>query len=213
MRLRGNEALPAANCRIAVPARTPNDFRMTTKAASANGLSGTEAGNLGGTRTGVMSATRFYRLSLWLPLLMPIIAFPFIGGRDDQSPIPVLAPIAMLVVLAGLFGAIPYLCTAFPLWLWMRRRPSSAIRRALMIFPVLLLGAVVLVLVPLSWWDSQRQIIAGPPTWNMFVPWNLLGSVAMLIFLLGYPYIWLVLRIGQRLERRDSAHPNTNEVA
>jgi hypothetical protein len=82
-------------------------------------------------------------------------------------------------------------------------------RRALLMSPVLLLGAVVVLLVPMSWWGGQQaiknmsleqQIIAGLPTWDMLIPWNVVGYAAAMILVLGYPYIWLVLKIGQRLE-------------
>jgi hypothetical protein len=147
-----------------------------------------------------MTPSRFYRLAIFLPLAVPVMAFPafvLAGGRQATSPFARAVSLSAVLTLGAATAAIiPYFVTAVPLVIWMRRRPLVSMRRALLASPILML-------VPLSLFLCGVAVHGGG--WDALSDqrsWAFVATAGCLIVAFGYPYVALVLVIGRWLDMR-----------
>jgi hypothetical protein len=151
-----------------------------------------------------MSERTFFRLSLLLPFVVPLVGFGVrvsynlvAGNRwsDLDAPEP-FGSILLYVVYSLVFGAGPY--GVFAAWAWCRiPRQSMATTRAIIalsplltMIPHLLLGLLILV----AWPRSELGNILLHLT-----PWYLL---------IGCPYVALVFIVYGLFRRRFRARPD-----
>ena len=131
-----------------------------------------------------MPELRFYRVLLWLPLLIPVVMAPFWVPHGLDS-----APMLVWLVTAGIgYVGVPY--TVLALWTdrWLRTTPSlttRAIWRRAAIMPVQL----ILLVVP---WEIGRALVGDYALWQ-----GLVSGVAMgLTYVLWIGYAYVALACG-----------------
>ena len=84
-----------------------------------------------------MNIIRAYKLSLLLPIIVPILFAPalfFIRSIGESG-----ATVLMTILYSLVYGGIPYLILVGILLFWMRGKDETQIRRALLLSPLLML--------------------------------------------------------------------------
>lgn len=159
-----------------------------------------------------MAPSRFYKLAVWAPVLIPVLAIPFFGGRETEGPVPILAPVATVLALVGFFGAIPYLITASILSVWLRESNQRRARRTLLAAPLWMVLMTALCAVVVE--SMGAPILMDPVSMDtqLSVDWGFLAFACPLILVVGFPYVGFVLWLGRRLERRDGKRSSTTPV-
>jgi hypothetical protein len=128
-----------------------------------------------------MTIHGFYRLVVWLPLVIPAIVALLVHGLH-LAPSGPLAMIVQLLLASLLYGGVPYAVVAgYATW-WIGGRSEQEIRRRAWRAPFFMLGAWTVV-------AAIFGILARSP--RLFV--GLAGLGAAVIFVLGYSYVALVL--------------------
>ncbi|MDP9206475.1 MAG: hypothetical protein M3P12_13645 [Gemmatimonadota bacterium] len=140
----------------------------------------------------MMSVNRFYRLALWLPILIP--AAVMIGA--SVVGLPTFEPLSSLVVAliaSGLAGALPY--SLFALWASWRIRGKSErdIRRLALRAP----GLMVLVFIPVAFLMGASE---GDALGGAFF---ILIYAVPCILVLGYGYVALVFWLRHLVRNRE----------
>ncbi len=132
-----------------------------------------------------------------LPAVAGVVLWLFPGMPPDvQIPL-------MFVAASGLVGGPPYLVLAGIFFFWMRNKDETAIRRLLLLSPLLLIGAfaaigmmylagMVAVGEPLNPADLDADFIIGPL------------QLAAFSLLFGYAYVLIVFALVAVLRRLSS---------
>jgi hypothetical protein len=126
-----------------------------------------------------MSIYTIYRVSIWLPILVPAVLIAVAKTFD----LPLSAGVLWEVLAYSLlYGGVPYAVLAVWATWWVGRRPEAAIRRLMFRAPLLMV--VVFVLVALT-----VGLAVGAP--GPFAAVSVLGSI--IIIPLGYAYVGLAV--------------------
>jgi len=133
--------------------------------------------------------TKVYKLSLALPIILPVIAALPLVFVNDNSPEPFgfLSGIMAATIFSGLVGGVPYLMLV-GLLLWrMHRKTERQIRRLLILSPILLLPIFLIHITVFSLVTSGVQA-----TLESF------GEVLMFYvpYVLGFGYFYVALVFG-----------------
>jgi hypothetical protein len=147
-----------------------------------------------------MRSTRYYQLSLLLPLVVPAVLIgPFIileeltGLRTGGLSLPGAANVAFIILMASfVLAGLPYALFAVCALLLLRGRDALAYRR----FAV---AAPLVFSVFLSLWYIVGAALAGAPVFGESL--QVLGGLAIFVLPLGYLYVGLCF-LGQRILRR-----------
>jgi hypothetical protein len=147
-----------------------------------------------------MTVQRFYRLSLLLPLLLPL---PFLATGSTAS-----SALGMLLAFSLVYGGIPYAILACGLLFWLHDRDEHEINIMLFLAPWLMMPLQILcvsvaALLPTS---------TGSTIWEAFSMGLAFGLyLCFFVFCFGYVYaaltqvlLWLLRRCGVVEPRRDS---------
>jgi len=148
--------------------------------------------------------TRFYRLSLVLPLAVPLLFAPLLFFAD-RLPLW-LACAALYICFSGLIGGLPYLILIGVLLFWTRRKTSTHFKRALALSPILMLP-VVAAMLALAWsgeaWLRPENAL----------PWTdrIISFLGLVPFILGfgYFYVGLVFCTASILKKRRVLVPSS----
>ena len=135
-----------------------------------------------------MTEIQFFRLSVALPMAVPLLAW--LAGRLGSDG-DLLGLIAGVLVASALIGGVPYVvCTAITLaWLW--NQPVQKYRLMAVLAPVLYVPF-------LAAWIQAGEVI-GRPSWAPTAALGTLGVAALLGFAVGYSYVGLVLLVRRAL--------------
>jgi hypothetical protein len=150
-----------------------------------------------------MKESKFYRLSLALPLAVPLLVAPllFFGVRLPEW----LAWAALYTTFSGIIGGLPYLIVIAVLLCWARRKTETQFKRALAWSPILMLPVVGAILA-LAWsgeaWLRPENAL---PLSDRFV-----GFLGLVPFILGFGYFYVVLVFSTAwiLKRRGMLIPS-----
>jgi hypothetical protein len=123
-----------------------------------------------------MSVQTFYRLTLWLPLVVPSLVALAVHGAGVPSVFPFGLLLASL-----LYGGLPYAVVAIVGTLWIGSRREHDIRRQALRTPLWMIAAYI----PIPALIGLRSGNAG-----MAVAVFVLGAVVILG--LGYAYVFAV---------------------
>lgn len=135
-----------------------------------------------------MSVRNYYRWSLLLPVLVPVLAIPaFALGVD------LLAGVALWLWWSLIFGGVPYLFFALGFLLWTRSRTDTQIRVGVLLSPL----AFVAVLVP-----CFALFLAVDASLSSSM--DFLGMLAGFSVAFGYGYVALA-ELGRLLLRPSRA--------
>lgn len=158
-----------------------------------------------------MSEAGWYRASLVLPLIAPLLAYAvdllvpgWEGSFAELSPIRrSYVSLLTLVVFSGVVGGVPYAVFAALLFAFLRRRSVESWRRAFLFAPVLFLPVLTLFLFIGSWWLAL-PLLDGEPLPLDRDTLELLGLFDLYALGLGYSYVLLGLGVGRWLRSRSS---------
>ncbi|HEY4100969.1 MAG TPA: hypothetical protein VGM20_08850 [Gemmatimonadales bacterium] len=126
----------------------------------------------------MITETTYYRASLFLPMLTPVLAW--------VEPVRVMAPKLAMTLGASLMLMLPYLMFALLLSTWMTGKTQAAVRRAMYYAPVLLIPFVGL-------WFLLIALVAGPR--NVFSVIPTLLWLTPITLIIGYCYVLPVVLI------------------
>jgi hypothetical protein len=133
-----------------------------------------------------MPARTFYRLSLWLPIVLPLAVAVAVNGLRLGVYVrePPFAKIVQLMLISLVYGGIPY--TILALWgtWWIDHRREPEIRRRALLAPLLMIAAWI----PFAMIPSvmAREI-------RMFFGLVAFGAVYAIV--LGYAYVAVVFAL------------------
>ena len=142
-----------------------------------------------------MSPNRIYRLSMWLPLVVPVVVIVvmniWIKGFGLPKPSGFLDLALEVVAGSLLIGGLPYIALALWASRWMRGRSEPDIRRLMYVAPLLMVavfGATCLVIGVFEDRISDRLALAA--------------FGARTIIPLGYAYVALTMLLRRWLGPR-----------
>ena len=150
-----------------------------------------------------MKESRFYRFSLFLPLVLPALIAPLLF-LDFRLP-EWIAWLILVVTFSGVIGGVPYLVLVGLLFWWARRKSDIQFRRALVLLPTMMIPVfaifVVLGLLVEAWLrpDSALPAVEILRMLLTFMPF-ILGF--------GYSYVLLVFGTAKVLKRRGVLVPS-----
>lgn len=144
-----------------------------------------------------MNIIRAYKLSLLLPIIVPILFAPalfFIRSLGESG-----ATVLMTIIFSLVYGGIPYLILVGILLFWMRGKDETQIRRALLLSPLLML---VIFQVFAGLWIAFFS--EGTGKINQFV-----GSLVLLspfVLLFGYIYVGIAFGVIELWKKRKRVY-------
>lgn len=129
-----------------------------------------------------MSVRLIYRISIWLPLLVPAGALVVVRLFDLQPANVPARKFVQLMAASLLYGGIPYgVLAAWASW-WITERPEPEINRLMFCAPLVMAGVFALVAV-------VTGIGVGRP--GPFIAVAVLGAIVSVP--LGYAYVILIV--------------------
>jgi hypothetical protein len=144
-----------------------------------------------------MSVIRAYKLSLLLPIIVPILLAPalfFIRSLGESG-----ATVLMTILFSLVYGGIPYLILVGILLFWMRGKDEKQIRRALLLSPLLML---VIFQVYAGLWIAFLS--EATPKINQFMGSLIILSPFVLLF--GYIYVGIAFGIIELWKKRKRVY-------
>jgi hypothetical protein len=132
----------------------------------------------------------FYRCSVLLPLIAPAL---IMIAKEGFGIRPSMLPFGEVLLLSGIYGAVPYAVIAlWGLW-WIDSRPERQIRRRALQAPLWMLVAWIVCAAILGVLSRQLAVFLG-----------LAGLGAVMILTLGYGYVGAVLLLRKWLDLSDA---------
>ena len=136
-----------------------------------------------------MKESRFYRFSLWLPIITPALFAPFflVDAHSAES----LQWVVVFITFSGVIGGIPYVALVGLFLWWARGKSDNQFRRALLLLPFLMLPVfdVFVILITFGLW--MRGAEAAVLTSDL--PMILLSFIP---FILGFGYCYVLIVFG-----------------
>src|SRR5687767_8511350 len=88
-----------------------------------------------------MTPRMFYRMSVWIPLLLPLAAAVAVNGLGVATTSRPLEKLVQIMLISLIYGGIPYLVLALWATWWIGDHSEREIRRRAMVAPLLMIGA------------------------------------------------------------------------
>ena len=140
-----------------------------------------------------MTERTYFRLTLLLPILVPLLAVGWIGLAGA------VGGVSGILVLSLAFGGASYVAVAIGLWLALATADRSRALRLALLAPWLM-AIVVTLAHPLTGWVIFHPTATGPDyNWLFFGKEG--ASLGLIAVFLGYGYVALAL-IGRTLGNR-----------
>jgi hypothetical protein len=140
-----------------------------------------------------LSLHTFYRLSVWLPLLVPVI-LTVLMNLTTWRPHGSLGGVLGLIAYSGFVGGIFYLPLAAWAMFWIGVRPEREIRRRALLTPLLMILAF-------SLWPAVIVLLGEV---KQAIGVLLFGAAVILV--LGYAYVLIVFGTRALLFGRMDRH-------
>ena len=131
-----------------------------------------------------MSVQTFYRLSVWLPLVVPGLVALVVHGAGLRSD-PPLSKIIQVLLMSLMYGGMPYAVIAMWATFWIGRRPEPEIRRRALQAPLWTIAAFVMV---------PAMVVLGGGPLAVAIALFVLGAIAIL----GVGYVYVAIVFGLR---------------
>jgi len=138
------------------------------------------------------SPAEFYRRSLFGPYMILVIAIPLPFLNLINGPIPYLTEVCLAVLMVAAVGTVPHLAVSIPLSYWMRQQSVESMRKALLVWPLLLLVSCFAIIGLVKGWDW-----ATPHRLQYFT-----REVVPVVIPYGYAWVVTILFLGRWLEKR-----------
>ncbi len=131
-----------------------------------------------------MTANRAYKLSLALPIIVPIIAVCLIFIESSFSKR--FNELLLITIYSGFVGGIPYLVVSCGILFWARKRPIRSLKIGLLCSPFFMIPFLWLFLVIQVLRDSENE------NWRWVGFWDWIGTYSIFVLIFGYSYILIV---------------------
>lgn len=138
-----------------------------------------------------MTIHTFYRLSVWLPLVVPTVAAAVVHGVGWTPQAWGARTLTQLLLVSLLYGGVPYALMALWATWWVGGRTEPDIKRLIFHAPFLMAAIYLPVAV-------VAGIAVGAP--GPFLAVSVLGGIVSIA--LGFVYVGLVLLLRQALGAR-----------
>lgn len=135
-----------------------------------------------------MTVRTFYRLAVWLPLLVPALVALVVQGLGLRGAGGAVDEGVQILLMSGIYGGIPYAALAAWASWWIGGQPESRIRRRALVAPFWMLGAWVTFALLTVLVHRDLRMAAG-----------LAGLGAAVVLPLGYAYVVVVLLLRRLL--------------
>jgi hypothetical protein len=136
-----------------------------------------------------MKESRFFRLSLLLPLALPALLAPLMFV-DSYLP-KWMAAAAIFMIYSGLLGGIPYLVLVGLLFWWARKKSDIQFKRALVFLPIFMVPTFSLILGLSLLVEASLR-----PAYALSVSQWFVMSLVLVPFILGFGYFYVLLVFG-----------------
>ena len=140
-----------------------------------------------------MKVHTFYRLCVWLPLVVPAVVAVLVHGVGLIVGDGPLKKVVQILLMSLLYGGIPYAPLALWATWWIGGRPEADIRR-LMVRAPLLMAAIF---VPIA---AVTGVVVGQP--GPFLAVGVLGAIVTIP--VGYAYVGLVMLLREEWSPRSA---------
>jgi hypothetical protein len=150
-------------------------------------------------RRRAVSTPAYYRLSLLLPVVLPILASPLLMTGEKG-----LGSVAIWLIMGSVIGAVAYIPTAVFLVVWMRGKTEREQRRALWCAPLLMapLMCICYLLYALG---------SAGPRGSVDADWGEMAFYGGFVILFGYGYVALAFGLLRLLRRSGWVAPAGTE--
>ena len=135
-----------------------------------------------------MTVKTFYRVSLALPIALPLIALPFWFLNRSGNAV-------VFFLMGSLYlGGLPYLIAALGVLRWMRGKNEEQVRRASFLAPLIVL--------PICWlcWAVFFLVTLGETSSNWVESVFYVAYFSLFEIVIGYAYV-AVVHVGLQLFR------------
>ena len=131
-----------------------------------------------------MTANRAYKLSLPLPIIVPILAvcLAFLESSFSKQ----FNELLLITIFSGIVGGLPYLVVCLGILLWSRKRTLRSLKIALLCSPFLMIPFLWLFLAILVLRDDENE------NWRWVGFWDWIGTYSLCVLIYGYSYILIV---------------------
>ena len=136
-----------------------------------------------------MKESRFYKISLLLPLALPAVVAPLLFVESHLPKWVLWA--ALITTLSGVIGGLPYIALVGLLFWWARWKTDNQFRRALILLPIFMLPVVAMLLGLALLVETWLRPESALPVSEAIAVW--LGLVP---YILGYGYFYVLLVFG-----------------
>ena len=137
-----------------------------------------------------MTAHTFYRISVWLPLLVPGVVAVAVHGWGLMPGSGPLQTLVQLLLMSLIYGGIPYAALAIWGTIWVDRRPEREIRRRALLAPLLMVAVWLLATTVFAILSREGRMSLA-----------LAGLGAVVIIPLGYAYVAKVMLLRRAMDR------------
>lgn len=144
-----------------------------------------------------MDEKRIYKLSLLMPVALPLI-FWLVMPRDSSSLPDWIATVLMTGILSAVIGGIPYAIVAILLLIWMWNEDARSIRKILIFSPIFMLVAFIPCLVAFLIFSADTSLTASSVTGFGYLVLIFSGY----ILVIGYFYVFLTLAIARTFRKK-----------
>ena len=122
----------------------------------------------------------FYLVAIWMPLLLPALAWAGIAARGGGTFAGIGADLGGLLLLSAMLGGAPYSVAALCASWWVVRRAETEARvRRLMLFAPLVVTPVAML-----WWTVAFGIEEGLVSGAIYAAW-----FTLYLLPIGYLYV------------------------
>jgi hypothetical protein len=135
----------------------------------------------------------FYRLALWLPIIVPAIVAGLVHGAGLMVHEGPLRTVVQILMMSLIYGGVPYALLAVWATWWIGHRPEADIKRLISRAP-LLMGALY---VPFA---AFVGLAVGQPL--MFLMVGVIGGIVSIP--VGYGYVGFVMLVREEVSLRPA---------
>jgi hypothetical protein len=139
----------------------------------------------------LITVTGFYRLAVWLPLVLPALVAGLVHGVGIVIDAGPLRKIVQILLASLLYGGVPYAMLAIWATWWLGGRSEPEIKRVILVSPLIMAVGFAVV-------SAATGIAVGHV--GPFLAVAVLGAIISIP--LGYGYVGLVLLLREQFGPR-----------
>jgi len=152
----------------------------------------------------IMTIRNYYRFSLLVPFVVPVIFWLFTSLPDyvnDYFPLNIVIIAGRISIFAVMYGGIPYLILAGCMLIYISKKSERQIHKFFYFLPLLLL--------PVFFVFSILFFAIMEGTWQLWELWLVKGALSFTsvfgfwILAVGYSYIAIIQGMYWLLKRKD----------